>query len=135
MANTNNSVPYVKCVLYTILLIVAFAIIISGLALGITDIVIGAKFLRSDCHIHDLAKYLIVMGVFSIVNFLIFCTTKCKKNDNDKNDMSACEYLFAFIGISIGIWGMTLVWNSEQNTCPSTLYNYAYYRTVYLYLL
>ena len=129
MANTNKKLSCTKKVIYVIIGVCAFAIVISGLALGITDIVIGAKFLHSDCHIHDLPKYLVVMGVFSIVNFLILILCNIGKRESN-TDPTTCEYLFTFISIGIGIWGMTLVWNSEQDTCPSTLYNYAYYRTV-----
>ena len=126
MASNNKIIGYIKNFLYIIICIAALAVIISGIALGITDIVIGAKFLHDECHIQELPTYLIVLGVFSIINFILFCIKKIKGED----DYSACEYLFAFMSIAIYIWGMTLVWNTELGDCPSTLYNYAYYRTI-----
>jgi hypothetical protein len=126
IAIIDKFIIYAKNFLYIIICIAAIAVIISGLALGITDIVIGAKFLHNDCtNIHELPTYIIVFGVFNIINFIIFCKKQLKGED----DYLVGEYLLMFISIGISIWGMTLVWNTERGDCPSTLYNYAYYRT------
>lgn len=130
MTALDKFVTNLKIGFYTIVIVAMLAIVFSGLALGITDIVIGAKYLHDDyCHIHDLPKYLIAMGVFSIINFIILIT-KDEKPDGTSNFSKKYELLFGAISMAIAIWGMTLVWESEKANCASTLYNYAYYRTV-----
>lgn len=129
MAAMDKFVSNLKAGFYAIIIIAMIAIIYSGLALGITDIVIGAKYLHNDCHIHDLAEYLIVMGVFSIINFIIL-TTKDETPDGKKNFSKKYEYVFSAISCVIAIWGMILIWDTNKGDCASTLYNYAYYRTI-----
>lgn len=130
MAALDKFVTNLKVGFYVIVIVAMIAIIISGFALGITDIVIGAKYLHDDyCHIHDLPKYLIAMGVFSIINFIILIT-KGEKPDGTLNFSKKYEFEFCAISFAIAIWGMTLVWGSKKDNCSSTLYNYAYYRTV-----
>ncbi len=112
----------------------AIGLELLGLAIGITDIVIGAKYLHSTCHIDNLAEYLIVAGVLGLVCFLLRCIRKKnagKDNENpDDSEPSCIEWIFILTHLSILIWGMTLVWDTKRMDCPSTLYEYAYYRTV-----
>jgi len=128
---------FVTCVTATIACIcvpIAVGLELLGLAIGIADIVIGAKYLHSTCHIDNLAEYLIVAGVLGLVCFLLRCTRKQKAgkdNENpDDSEPSGLEWLFILTQVSILIWGMTLVWDTKRMDCPSTLYEYAYYRTV-----
>jgi hypothetical protein len=113
---------------------IMLALELAGLALGIADIVIGAKYLHADCHIHDLAVYLIVSGVICIICFLLRCCRKKKAgkdNENpDDSEPSCIEWMFIITHVSILIWGMTLVWGTERGNCPVTLYEYGYYATV-----
>lgn len=127
---------FVTCVTAAIACIcvpIALALELIGLAVGIADIVIGAKYLHSTCHIDNLAEYLIVAGVLGIICFLLRCIRKHKAgNDNenpDDSEPSCFEWLFILTYVSILIWGMTLVWDTKCMDCPSTLYDYAYYRT------
>lgn len=118
------------CLCIPIVLVVTF----MGLAIGITDIVIGTKYLNSSCHINNLAEYLIVIGVTSIMCFLVRCNRKYREgNENDTPDdsePSCMEWLLRCIHVSILIWGMTLVWDTKQIDCQSLFYEYAYYRTI-----
>jgi hypothetical protein len=110
------------------------AIVLAGLAIGVADIVIGARYLHSTCHIDDLAVYLIVAGVLGLVCFLLRCCRKKKAGKDGENpddsEPSCIEWLFIITYVSILIWGMTLVWDTERGDCPVTLYEYGYYRTV-----
>jgi hypothetical protein len=110
------------------------ALELAGLAIGIADIVIGAKYLYTDCHIGNLAEYLIVAGVIGIICFLLRCCRKKnagKDGENpDDSEPSGIEWLFILTAMSILIWGMTLVWDTERGDCPVTLYEYSYYVTV-----
>jgi hypothetical protein len=127
---------FVTCVTAAIACIyipIAVGLELLGLAIGITDIVIGAKYLHSSCHIDNLAEYLIVAGVLGIVCFLLRCIRKKnagKDGENpDDREPSCFEWLFIISNVSILIWGMTLVWDTKRVDCPSTLYDYAFYRT------
>lgn len=96
--------------------------------------------MRNDCHIHNLQTYLIVLGTCCIINFIIFYMNQKKQNSDQEQEQASDTdnkgsyelngKLFKFITVCISIWGMTLVWDTEQGNCPSTLYNYAYYRTI-----
>ncbi len=113
---------------------IILAIELAGLAIGIADIVIGAKYLRADCHIQDLAEYLIIVGVIGLCCFLLRCCRKKKAGKDGENpddsEPSGIEWIFMLAVMSIIIWGMTLVWDTERGNCPVTLYEYGYYRTV-----
>lgn len=115
----------------TIVLIICIGIIGSGLALGIADLVIGIKYLQSECNIENLANYLIILGPFCIINFIILIIGVFYENINKNTKNINCLFnTIAFITYCICIWGMTLIWDTDGKYCPNTLYNYAYYRTV-----
>ena len=131
----SNFLEKLKCINttvgLTIVLIICVGIIGSGLALGIADLVIGIKYLQSECSIENLANYLIVLGPFCIINFIILIIGVFYENINKKINNIKCLFnIMAFITYCICIWGMTLVWDTDGKSCPNTLYNYAYYRTV-----
>lgn len=113
---------------------IILAIELANLAIGIADIVIGAKYLHADCHIQDLAEYLIIIGVIGLCCFLLRCCRKKnagKDGENqDDSEPSGIEWIFMLAVMSIIIWGMTLVWDTERDNCQVTLYEYGYYRTV-----
>ena len=128
-----TSVTCVTAAIACICVPIALALELIGLAIGIADIVIGAKYLHSTCHIDDLAEYLIVAGVLGLICFLLRCCRKHKagKDNENPNDSkpSGIEWLFILTNVSILIWGMTLVWDTKRMDCPIPLYEYAYYRT------
>lgn len=134
MSDKQDSI--ITCI-YTLVACICVPIMIGlellGLAIGIADIVIGAKYLHSTCHIDNLAEYLIIAGVLGIICFLLRCIRKHnagKEGENpDDSEPSCFEWFFILTHVSIIIWGMTLVWDSERMNCSSTLYEYAYYRT------
>lgn len=110
---------------------IMLALELTGLAIGIANIVIGAKYLHNECHIHNLAEYLIVSGVIGLCCFLLRCRRKNKAVKDGENpynsEPSGIEWLFILTSASILIWGMTLVWDTERGNCPVTLYSYSYY--------
>lgn len=113
---------------------IMLALELAGLAIGIANIVIGAKYLHTDCHVQDLAEYLIIAGVIGLCCFLLRCRRKKKAGKDGENpddsEPSGIEWLFILASASILIWGMTLVWGTERGNCPVTLYEYGYYATV-----
>lgn len=131
---TNGLVTCVTTIGACLCISIMTALELAGLALGIANIVIGSKYLHSECHIQDLAEYLIVAGVIGLVCFLLRCCRKKKAGKDGKNpddsEHSCIEWLFIITYVSILIWGMTLVWDTERGNCPATLYEYGYYLTV-----
>ncbi len=110
---------------------VILAIELAGLAIGIANIVIGAKYLHAECHIQDLAEYLIISGVIGLCCFLLRCCRKKKDGKDGENpddsEPTGIEWLFTLASMSVIVWGMTLVWDTERGNCPATLYEYGYY--------
>lgn len=114
---------------YAMIFLEILALCLCSLPLGIADIVIGAKFMNDNCHIHNLQLYLIILGCVCIINFNVFITQH-KNDDGSKNFSMKYIYIFNAIEIGVNIWGMILVWDSRMCDCSSTLFNYAYYRTI-----
>ena len=82
--------------------------------LGISDIIIGLTW--KECYLNsiDVPIYLCVSGCVLMLNYAM--------NGSKIN-------VFKLISLGILMWGMTIVWNTEQKDCSSTQYNYLYYRT------
>lgn len=123
------------------LLLIFIAISVSTLAIGIADVVIGAKW--NNCHLSndDADIYLIVSGSILISFFVInVINTDAKssrelangRNDADKGPYISLLMLLSMAMLGILIWGMTIVWKSEQGDCNHGQYNYLYYRTIIL---
>lgn len=116
------------CVGASLLGLIIFAISMAGVALGIADIVIGAKW--DNCHLSDddADVYLIVLGCLSILCFLFTGYSSSKGEEAKENAGRGSLVGLAFIGVLI--WGMTIFWDSDQLDCSSGQYDYGYYRTV-----
>jgi len=118
-----------KCLVGAILVSVVLAFSFSGLALGIADIVIGAKW--KSCYLNDdnADIYLIVSGSIQLAGFLIYSNDKKTSNENNNGSMGLCGLILT-ASISVLIWGMTIVWDTEKGNCDSGQYDYLYYRTI-----
>lgn len=118
-----------------VILIIAFAL--SGFALSITDIIIGATW--KDCYLNneDVHIYLIVSGAVLLTSCLLGSTAS-KHDDTEtkkKNSLTTLGTLCSIAYFGILIWGMIIVWDTEQKDCDHGQYNYVYYRTVVICFL
>ena len=114
-----------------ILSILFIAVTFSGLALGIADVVIGAKW--DDCYLNsdDADIYLIVSGSILIASFVFNILNQHSKKDKDNKGNYTGLLIILFIAfLGILIWGMTIVWDTDQGDCSKSQYDYLYYRTV-----
>lgn len=120
-----------------VLAVILFLVIsFSSLALGIADVVIGAKW--NDCHLNDddADVYLIVSGSILLSCFVLSMLNKnSKQDDYDAGSFAGTLVLLCIASLGILIWGMTIVWETEQGDCSKGQYDYLYYRTVVVMFL
>lgn len=126
MATESTTSIVSRLMSYTIIIIVLYMIIIGCVALGFVDIAIGMTYMYDACHISYLAPYLVLLGPFCIISTIMSAI----KDADTPPAFSRLHYIIITFVMSIAIWGMTLVWDTDQGNCPVTLYNYAYYRTI-----
>ena len=103
--------------------------VIIGIPIGIIDIIIGINF--DYRKIRKLADWLIVHGCFTII-LSVLVISKLVTDELNISDFVRKPrtdiLVVSFINLGIIIWGTYMVYGSNQDTCPSTLYNYGYYR-------
>lgn len=111
-----------------LLFLIMFAFQFLELALGITSVVLGAKW--ENCYLNDddIDIYLIVIGSLQIAAFVVYVVFGKKKEDDD-NSKNGGPVLLGLAVLGVLIWGMTIVWDTEQGDCEHGPYNYAKYMT------
>lgn len=116
-----------------VLSIIVFALSLSGLALGIASVVIGAKW--HDCYLNDddADVYLIVVGSLMIAAFVCQAIWGKKKEDDEGNN--GYSGLIGLATFGVLIWGMTIFWDTKQGDCSKGQYDYGYYMTHVLMFL
>jgi len=113
-----------------VLIVLVLALCFSGIALGIADIVIGAKW--KECYLNDDSAdiYLIVSGALLLACVMLVGNSKTNNEEEEKHRSRGLYGLVTTASFGVLIWGMTIVWDSEQGDCDKGQYNYLYYRTI-----
>jgi len=106
----------------------------TTLGISITNIVLGATNLNSNCTgIDQIPAYLITGGVLGLVAALV------KGSDNDKEDTEGSEseekkkkkssqfsQLIQLASFGVQIWGSVILFNVDRPECDRVLYDYAF---------
>jgi hypothetical protein len=118
-----------KCITGITLVALILGFCLSGLTLGIIDIIIGSKW--QSCYLDDYKAdtYLIVSGALLLAGIILYSNSK-KDPDNENNESQGLAGLVSAAYLGVLIWGMTIVWDTEQLDCKKGQYDYLYYRTV-----
>lgn len=113
-----------------ILFLLIIVLMFSGVAIGIADIVIGAKW--AECHMneHDADIYLIVSGAVLLSAIVVGnINDKTKESENDAGRYALLTGLLGTASFGILCWGMDIIWDQEQGDCLKGQFDYLYYRT------
>jgi hypothetical protein len=132
MTISEDITDYCKCCTGAIIgglgtiLLIAFAL--SGFAIGIANIVIGATW--NNCYLNDdyVHIYLIVYGSLMLASAIFF-------HDNLKEDapnLYAIGSVCAFACLGVVAWGTSIMWDTKQGDCDHGQYDYALYMTLAL---
>lgn len=114
-----------------LLVLLLIAVVFSGLALGIADIVIGVKW--NDCHMNerDADIYLIVSGAVTLAAIVVGnINNQSKTEEGDPGRHALLAGLLSVSTFGILCWGMDVVWDQEQGDCSKGQFDYLYYRTI-----
>ena len=110
-------------------------ILAATLGISITNIVMGATNLNSNCTgIDQIPAYLITSGVLGLVAVLV------KGSDNDEEDPtegsdgdkkkkknnSQFYQLIQLASLGVQIWGSIILYNVDRPDCDRVLYDYAF---------
>ena len=127
-------------------------LVILGATLGIsiTNIVIGANNLNSNCTgIEQIPAYLITSGVLSLVAVLVKGSDndeedgneegdeKNEKTQNQKQKQKTNQFyqLIQLASIGVQIWGSVILFNVDRPKCDRVLYDYAFAVNITAYVL
>lgn len=138
MSDTNWDEYYNKCnnhVRYCLTIFTSVTFIICGFVLSIFDIVIGVNW--KDCYLNqkNVNIYLVISGSLMFTSLMLL--PKIIQN-NETNNSSMLGQFATLCGLAYFgnlIWGMTIVWGTNQNNCNIYQYNYLYYRTIVICFL
>ena len=111
----------------------------ATLGISITNIVIGATNLNSNCTgIDTIPAYLITSGVLGLVIVLIKGSDNDEEDDADGKDEGAAKksqkqmqitnlfyLLIQLASIGVQIWGSVILFNINRPECDLVLYDYA----------
>ena len=119
----------------------------ATLGISITNIVIGATNLNSNCTgIEQIPAYLITSGVLGLIAVLV------KGSDNDEEDNGGEDgaakklqkqiqianlfyLLIQLASVGVQIWGSVILFNVDRPECDRVLYDYAFAVNITTYAL
>ena len=138
MTNTSWDEHYDKCnkhIRFYLTILTGVIFIMCGFTLSIFDIVLGVTWKECYMNQRNANVYLVISGSLMFTTLILLPKIMQNYEVNNSSILGQFATLCGLAYVGNLIWGMIIVWGTQQNDCNSHQYYYLYYRTMVICFL